>query len=86
MKQLEIDPDKLTEYLIDNCPFLIHSDTGRRHCQIKRQKSCDVPSYMRDLCPDDCPRMFVGTTRCDEVKCKRIRKILKSLSKNENNL
>ncbi len=85
MKQLQIDPDKLTEYLIGNCPFLIHSDKTTRHCQIKRQKSCNMPSYMRDSCPDDCPRMFVETTRCDESKCKRISKILNKLSRTKNN-
>lgn len=79
MKQLIIDPDKIMEYLIDNCAFIVHSDKGTRHCRIKQGKACNIPLYLRDSCPSDCPKRLVETTQCDGDKCKMIKNKFKSL-------
>lgn len=77
----EIDMDKLTAYIIDNCSELTLSDSGNMYCQKKLREICNVPQYMRDTCPDDCPRIHNVSTKCDKETCEKVIKTLKKLTK-----
>ena len=81
MKPIEIDQEELTDFLIDECPYLSKSDSGAYHCRKKINHDCTLPQYMREQCPADCPRRMVSTTRCDRSQCSRIKKLTKRLKK-----
>lgn len=79
MKSIQVSTEALTEYLIDECPFVVKSDSGARYCRKKLNEDCTVPSYMREQCPADCPRRMVSATRCELSDCARIKKLIKKI-------
>lgn len=79
VKTIEVDLEALTAFLIDECPWVTHSDSGAEYCRKKMNEDCTVPSYMREQCPADCPRRMVSSTRCDKSQCNRIKKLIKRL-------
>lgn len=79
MKTIEVSLDALTEHLIQRCPYLTQSMEGTRHCRKKLTDICDLPVYMRDKCPVDCPHRYSTTTRCEQGQCKNIKAQIKKL-------
>lgn len=80
MKTIEIDYEKLTEYLVHGCSFLALSNEGTLYCQKKMDATCRLPLYERDNCPRDCPHMNETISwRCDAEKCREIKKTIKQL-------
>lgn len=77
MKSIQVSTEALTEYLIDECPFVTKSDSGARYCRKKLNEDCAVPSYMREQCPADCPRRMAVSTRCELSDCARIKRLIK---------
>lgn len=77
---VEVDKDRLTDYIIKNCTSLCLTVEGTRWCREKMNKSCRVPLYERDKCPRDCPHMneFVELA-CDGAKCPKVKKTIKNL-------
>lgn len=79
-KAIAVDKDKLTDYIIDNCPLLLTTVEGSSWCHKKRDRSCLVPRYEREHCPRDCPHMAERAEwECDGGKCSYVKKIIKEM-------
>lgn len=79
MKTIEVDKDRLTELVVDYCPYLVEA-AATRWCRMKMDATCRVPAHERDNCPPDCPHMNeTSKWECDGKKCFRVKKTIKSL-------
>lgn len=79
-KSIEINKDKLTEYIVRNCSNLDITMEGTLFCRKKMNATCRVPSFDRGECPRDCPHLN-GHVKwaCDKEKCSYVKKTIKKL-------
>ena len=79
-KTIEVDRDRLTEFIVDGCMNLVETVENTRWCRRRMDATCQVPIHVRDNCPCDCPHMNeTASWRCDMEKCSYVKKTIKKL-------
>ena len=80
-KTIEVDKDKLTEYIVNNCPHFSYNYVRGETCRSKvDEEMCDLHVFGKELhCPYDCPRLVAKEYSCDRGRCPKVRAIIKEL-------